>query len=98
MDSNWPKYIKRAIRKHFSAVAGDLEFHMAGEQRAREESEKKLELFVNGPNIAEGTKGYFFLLSNVRAVITIINQYSNIYSLDEYKGQIANAFDVTMVF
>jgi len=96
MDSKWPKYIKRDLRKHFSADTGDLEFHATGERRKQEESKKKLELFVNNLIVKEGAYNYFFLEVNVNLLITLITQETNIYDLDTYKGQIAAAFDVTI--
>jgi hypothetical protein len=92
MNTNWPKWIKASIAKHFDSNRGGITLFVEGQKRPATESTERFELRVDGPDVNQTGPVYYTLDTVVNILITSVSNETNIYRMDALKGIILNAF------
>ena len=92
-NSNWPKWLKASIYKHFDARKGTYTLSFEGQlPKATSGLEAWAELRVDGPYCQEISKDYWELYVEVNALISAHKSPDNLYAFDEMIGQFLSAF------
>lgn len=67
---NWDRWIYSSIEKHFADRKSGLNLHIEGEPHDSKDQQEGLELRIDGPYVAEKSKGLFYLLVEINVLIT----------------------------
>ena len=97
-DKNWPRWIISSIIEHFRLRRQGLPFFVEGTHRDDIKDADGIELRIDGPNITEENKNYFYLDCEINILISSIINDINFYRIHEDVGIVSAAFTDIQVF
>ncbi len=93
--SEWERWAKISIIKHFQAISGlaAIQFFVEGFERDTEAQQEYIEIRIDGPNIKEFTKNCWRLFFEVNILIAVQENNENAYRGSELTGRVSSLFN-----
>jgi len=97
MHSDWTRWIRSSVIKHFEAARQGVHMYVEGRDRLSEEPKTRLELRIDGPNGKELSANYWQLYIEVNILISVVRSESDAYAAERVIGIAQSAFTRTIV-
>lgn len=96
MNSNWTRWVRASIVKHFSTLLTTVPMYVEGRERPLVEAPELFELRIDGPNIRDFS-GLYRLEIEINILIKCMRNPSDAYKIERLIGLVQSSFTNAIV-
>ena len=91
-NTNWPRWIKASLTKHFESYKGDLTFILEDVPMDVADPRERVEFRTDGPDFSEPSDGWWIGRVVVNLLLVLQISKSDAYRVERFIGQMQAAF------
>jgi len=92
VDPDWGRWCYASICQHFEANRGSLHMFLEGEHRQTQDHQQFFELRVDGPFYTQFQKGWWRLIVEVNAIVTVAKSDKDFHAIRRVTDAVASIF------